>query len=547
MFVRVKNTHGYKYLQIVENKREGTKIRQRVFATLGQMDALLASGKIDDLTRSLAKFSPVLKVIDAQRAGSLLARSTLSIGPELVFQRLWHQLGIDKAIKHQLGESRYRFSVERAIFLTVLHRLLDPGSDRAAERWKEDFHIPGTTDIELHHLYRAMGWLGEMSIQLGHDAHTLRSRKDLIEEELFMANHDLFNELEVVFFDTTSLYFEGQGGESLGQYGHSKDHRPDLKQMVVGAVLDGAGRPICCELWPGNLTDVTSLIPVVQRLKSRFGIASVCVVADRGMISKETIGKLESAELGMVYILGARMHRDKEVREQVLGSSEELQVVTGPKHKHGDPSPLAVREQWVGSKRYIVCYNEDQGRKDAADRKAIVESLEEKLKGGDKSLVGNKGYRRYLKSAGSQHFTIDQEKLAQEEQFDGMWVLRTNSTLSAEEVARKYKQLWMVESIFRSAKSLLETRPIYHQLDDTIRGHVFCSFLALMLRKELEARLEACGEKLEWQDIKRDLRALQEVEVELEGKRMYLRTDLRGVCHKVLQAVGVAVPKTVRF
>jgi hypothetical protein len=547
MFVRVKNTHGYKYLQIVENKREGTKIRQRVFATLGQMDALLASGKIDDLTRSLAKFSPVLKVIDAQRAGSLLARSTLSIGPELVFQRLWHQLGIDKAIKHQLGESRYRFSVERAIFLTVLHRLLDPGSDRAAERWKEDFHIPGTTDIELHHLYRAMGWLGEMSIQLGHDAHTLRSRKDLIEEELFMANHDLFNELEVVFFDTTSLYFEGQGGESLGQYGHSKDHRPDLKQMVVGAVLDGAGRPICCELWPGNLTDVTSLIPVVQRLKSRFGIASVCVVADRGMISKETIGKLESAELGMVYILGARMHRDKEVREQVLGSSEELQVVTGPKHKHGDPSPLAVREQWVGSKRYIVCYNEDQGRKDAADREAIVESLEEKLKGGDKSLVGNKGYRRYLKSAGSQHFTIDQEKLAQEEQFDGMWVLRTNSTLSAEEVARKYKQLWMVESIFRSAKSLLETRPIYHQLDDTIRGHVFCSFLALMLRKELEARLEACGEKLEWQDIKRDLRALQEVEVELEGKRMYLRTDLRGVCHKVLQAVGVAVPKTVRF
>jgi transposase len=547
MFVRVKNTHGYKYLQIVENKREGTKIRQRVFATLGQMDALLASGKIDDLTRSLAKFSPVLKVIDAQRAGSLLARSTLSIGPELVFQRLWHQLGIDKAIKHQLGESRYRFSVERAIFLTVLHRLLDPGSDRAAERWKEDFHIPGTTDIELHHLYRAMGWLGEMSIQLGHDAHTLRSRKDLIEEELFTANHDLFNELEVVFFDTTSLYFEGQGGESLGQYGHSKDHRPDLKQMVVGAVLDGAGRPICCELWPGNLTDVTSLIPVVQRLKSRFGIASVCVVADRGMISKETIGKLESAELGMVYILGARMHRDKEVREQVLGSSEELQVVTGPKHKHGDPSPLAVREQWVGSKRYIVCYNEDQGRKDAADREAIVESLEEKLKGGDKSLVGNKGYRRYLKSAGSQHFTIDQEKLAQEEQFDGMWVLRTNSTLSAEEVARKYKQLWMVESIFRSAKSLLETRPIYHQLDDTIRGHVFCSFLALMLRKELEARLEACGEKLEWQDIKRDLRALQEVEVELEGKRMYLRTDLRGVCHKVLQAVGVAVPKTVRF
>ena len=128
-----------------------------------------------------------------------------------------------------------------------------------------------------------------------------------------------------------------------------------------------------------------------------------------------------------------------------------------------------------------------------------------------------------------------------------MWVLRTNTSYSAEEVALKYKQLWMVESIFRSAKSLLETRPIYHKVDDTIRGHVFCSFLALMLRKELEMRLEAHGEKLEWEDMKRDLRALREVDVEMDGKTVYLRTDLSGICHKVFQAAGVAVPKTIRF
>ena len=178
---------------------------------------------------------------------------------------------------------------------------------------------------------------------------------------------------------------------------------------------------------------------------------------------------------------------------------------------------------------------------------AIVESLKDKLKSGDKGLVGNKGYRRYLKSGGPEHFTIDEEKLGEEQKFDGMWVLRTNTSYSAEEVALKYKQLWMVESIFRSAKSLLETRPIYHKVDDTIRGHVFCSFLALMLRKELEMRLEARGEKLEWEDMKRDLRALREVEVEMDGKTVYLRTNLSGVCHKVFQAAGVAVPKTVRF
>ena len=200
----------------------------------------------------------------------------------------------------------------------------------------------------------------------------------------------------------------------------------------------------------------------------------------------------------------------------------------------------------MGKKRYIVCFNEDQARKDTADRKAIVESLKKKLKNGDKSLVGNKGYRRYLKSAGTEHFTIDEAKLAGEALFDGMWVLRTNTSFPAAEVALKYKQLWMVESIFRSAKSLLETRPIYHKVDDTIRGHVFCSFLALVLRKELETRLEKQGEKLEWADINRDLRALQEVEVELNGKKPCLRTDLRGVCYKVLKAVSVAAPPTIR-
>jgi hypothetical protein len=546
VFVRIKKSHGYNYLQIVESKREGKKVRQRVLTTLGQLDALSASGKIDDLTRSLAKFSSIRAIVDAHREGTIQAHSTVSIGPALVFERLWQQLGIGEAIEGQVAARRLRFSMERAIFLTVLHRLMDPGSDRAAERWKEDFQISGTGGIELHHLYRAMGWLGEQSIQLGHDARTLRCQKDLIEEELFRRNRDLFSELELVFFDTTSLYFEGNGGESLGQYGHSKDHRPDLKQMVVGAVLDGSGRPICCELWPGNLTDVTSLIPVVERLKSRFGITSVCVVADRGMISAETIEKLESDQLGMSYILGARMRKDKTVRDEVLPSSAKFQVVTAAKKKSGDPSPLSVREQWVGKKHYVVCYNEDQARKDAADRTAIVESLKEKLKSGDKSLVGNKGYRRYLKSTKAEHFTIDEAKLAEEKRFDGMWVLRTNTAFAAAEVALKYKQLWMVESIFRSAKSLLETRPIYHKVDDTIRGHVFCSFLALVLRKELETRLEKQGDKLEWADINRDLRALQEVEVEMHGKKLYLRTDLRGVCHKVLQAAGVAVPQTVR-
>ena len=177
----------------------------------------------------------------------------------------------------------------------------------------------------------------------------------------------------------------------------------------------------------------------------------------------------------------------------------------------------------------------------------IMESLKEKLKQGDKTLVGTKGYRKYLKPVQEgAAFSIDEQKMKAEERFDGKWVLRTNTRYSPEQVAFQYKQLWMVEKAFRAVKSVLETRPIYHKCDDTIRGHVFCSFLALMMMKELLSRLEAAGKSFEWEDIKRDLTALRNVEIDMDGDRYHLRTELRGCCFEVLKAAGIAVPPTLR-
>ena len=184
--------------------------------------------------------------------------------------------------------------------------------------------------------------------------------------------------------------------------------------------------------------------------------------------------------------------------------------------------------------------------KDAADRAAIVTALREQLRSGDKSLVGNKGYRRYLSGDDSPHFRVDEAKLAEDARYDGKWVLRTNTELDTAEVALQYKRLWAVEHWFRSCKSLLQTRPIYHKCDETIRGHVFCSFLALVLRQELQARLEERGHELEWADVICDLDRLQVVEVEQDGKRFLLRSEAQGTCGKVFQAVGVALPPTVQ-
>jgi len=265
------------------------------------------------------------------------------------------------------------------------------------------------------------------------------------------------------------------------------------------------------------------------------------------MISKETIQKLEYMSPPVNYILGVRMRKLKEVREEVLKDGGEYLEIFGERQRSKDPSPLKVKEVWVEDRRYIECYNAEQARKDAASRQAILEALEEKLKRGDKVLVGNKGYRRYLKTPerGS-HFTIDEEKAQEEERFDGLWVLRTNTDLPAQEVALKYKQLWMVEHVFRSVKSMLQTRPVYHKYDATIRGHVFCSFLALILVKELQSQLEARGLKLEWKDVLRDIEKLQEVEIDFSSQRFFLRTELRGSCVDILRAVGMRIPSAVR-
>jgi hypothetical protein len=547
MFFRTKKSGSRTYLQLVENHWRDGRPRQRVLATLGRLNDLQERGAVAALLTSGARFADKLLVLSAHHDGRVPVVRTLRLGAVLVFERLWRETGCQAVLQQLLAERRFEFAVERAVFLTVLHRLLQPGSDRAADKWKQDFLLDGIDTLDLHHLYRAMAWLGEelpADQQQGSTKLVPRCTKDVIEEQVFVRRRDLFTDLEVVFFDTTSLYFEGEGGETLGQYGHSKDHRPDEHQLVVGAVLDGEGRPICCELWPGNTADVTTLIPVVDRLWRRFRIRQVCIVADRGMISQDTVHDLE--QQGWPYILGARMRRTNEVREQVLADRGRFRVVHGPRQKATDPAPLKVKDVWVEGRRYVVCVNAEEVANDRAQREAIVASLREHLQRGDKTLVGNKGYRRYLKVEGEGHFAIDEVKLADEARYDGTWVLRTNTNMPAAAVALQFKRLWQVEQWFRSCKSLLETRPIYHQRDETIRGHVFCSFLALVLRHELQARLAAKGHTYEWADVMQDLERLQVVDVEQEGKHFRLRTEAQGTCGRVFQAAGVAFPPTVQ-
>ncbi len=547
MFFRSKKSGKYEYLQIVENYRdENGRTRQRVLLTLGNMRSLQLSGRLDSLLVSGSRFSEKLALIAAHKAGESKPVNCQRIGPDCVFGKLWKELGVDRAITRCLSGRRYHFDVERAIYHTVMHRLFESGSDRSSLVWSENFRLTGTEEIDLQHFYRAMGFLGgQCADQTGRTALSPRCNKDQVEEILFASRRDLFTQLDMVFFDTTSIYFEGEGGDCLGEYGKSKDHRPDRRQMIVGMVLDDDGIPICCEMWPGNVTDVTTISEVVKRFQCCFGIRDVCIVADRGMISKKMIAFLESGESSFSYILGVRLRNVKDVREKVLSRGGRYKIVEPVDSDH---SPLKVKEVKLDGQRYIICLNETQARKDKHDRRVIVQSLREKLQKGDKSLVGNKGYRKYLATQGDRRFVINEDKISAESRFDGKWVLTTDREhMPSERVALQYKRLWMVEQIFRTMKSGLDTRPIYHKTTAAIRGHVFCSFLTILLRRELERRLARHNCRFEWSEILHDLSSVEEVTAELSGKQVIFRSEMKGCAGKVFQAVGVRIPPTARF
>jgi hypothetical protein len=523
MFVRNKRSVGrggaYEYLQIVRSYREGGKVRQQIIGTLGRRDHLVASGELDGLLKSLAKFSEKLRVVEAVRETGLTARTTRQWGPALVFGRLWERQGVPDLVRRLAQDRKFEFDLERTTFAMALQRLCAPGSDLAGSEWVKTVAAPGFEGLALQHFYRTAAFLAGV-------------RQDL-ESRLFHRDLNLFNQtLDVVFIDTTSLYCYRGTETEWRRRGYSRDHRPDLPQWVLCVAVNATGWPIAWEIFPGNTADQKALGQVVALLRQRFHIRRVTVVADRGMISRDTITMLiDHQEAPCDYVLGCRMRRQKEVNEEVLARAGRYQPVA---------ANLEVKEVRMGGRRYVVCRNPQE-----AAREAILEKLRQKVaKQGPKAVVGNKGFARFLKVAKGS-ISIDEDAVKRDARLDGKFVLTTNTDLPTAEVAQTYKSLWRVERTFREQKSTLEVRPIYHQRDDTSMGHIVASFLALRLEVDLQQRLDDREVKVSWPDLMRDLGQVQSVLVELDGQRYQLRTDMVGSAHHAFAAAGARPPSAV--
>jgi hypothetical protein len=311
-----------------------------------------------------------------------------------------------------------------------------------------------------------------------------------LERELFFQDRDLFSgELDLVFVDTTSVYLYRDGMSDLVRHGYSRDRRPDLPQLALCVAVDGQGWPVAWEALPGNTADTAALSLTLARFRERFQIRRAVVVADRGMLGQATLAELrDHASAPFDYILGCPLRRERAVAEEVLAR---------PWRYHAVADNLEVKEVRLGGRRYI----------------------------------------------GS--VTLNEAAIAREARLDGKFVLTTSTALPAAEVAQAYKSLWRVERAFRTLKSTLDVRPIFHQRDDSVIGHVTGCFLALRLEVDLQRRLDAKGLSVSWPELMRDLARLQAVIVDLDGTRYRLRTDCVGHAATAFQAAGVAIPTAV--
>jgi hypothetical protein len=546
MFVRLqvcRNKDGTtrSYLHLLRSRRVNGKTRQELVCTLGRLDILQSDGGLDRLIEGLTRYSEKQWV----QMQALEGGWQKIYGPVLVFRRLWEQLGLDKLLTDLQAGTGIQFSIDEAVFAMVLHRLLDPGSKRATHQWLETVYRPQVETLQLQHLYRALD--------------PLLSGKEKIEEALFTRNSNLFSlNVDLVLFDTTLVHFEGRGPEGLATRARPGNY-PDCVKVLVGLVLSGDGFPIAHQVFPGSTADINAFKAAIKDLKQRFNLRRVIMVADRGCVSDPLLEELEKKTPGepqIDYILGMRLRKNKEVQKEVLRRAGRYQEVS---------DNLELKEVWVGEHRYVVCHNPDEEVRDRLRREEIIEHTRQELETkGPKAFVMPRAIRRYVELAGGE-LKLKEKVIQEDARYDGKWVLRTNTELSAEEVALAYKSLWQIERTFRELKSGLEVNPVYLRTEDHVRGHIVVCFLALVLEAALIRRLrknvmpgplfntgvslapdQGQEAEISYRDTLNDLDQVRAVEIKANRKRWLVRTELAGQAGVAFQAVGLRPPPLVQ-
>lgn len=529
-----------KYLQLAHNERHpetGSPVAKIIynFGREDQVDKEALRRLMQSIARVLSpeEHAAVQMGVDI---GSVSIKTDKALGGVWVLEQLWEKLGIRAALERLLADRQSSTPVERAIFAMVANRALAPMSKLAIEDWVEnDVAITGLPEVQVHQLYRAMDFL------IAHGTE--------VQESVFFSTANLLNlEVDLLYFDTTSTYFEVEPDpddeEELRRLGHSKDHRPDLLQVVIGLAVTREGIPVRCWVWPGNTSDMEVIAEVKNDLTG-WKLGRVITVVDRGFSSAENLRHLQRA--GGHYIAGERMRAGMNSVEQALSRQGRYKAIR---------DNMEIKEIVVGDgearARYVLVRNPVVAERERQLRERALEELREELKrlkpceGEQHSkavceLMASRRYGKYLKLGSDGIPRIDQAKVKQEARLDGKYLVKTSDdTLSAEDVALGYKQLLEVEDAFRSLKSTLELRPIYHRLADRIRAHILICWMALLLVRVAETRV---GDT--WRKIRAQLERIRIVEIETPDGRVVQRTEISPAQRGILTSLDIPEPKRI--
>ena len=544
-----KNRDGsvVRYVQLAHNRRVDGVTQAEVLLNLGREDLLDRDG----LRRLVGSINRYLGEDDS--GGDVPVGDGLSIvasrpmGVAWLLDGLWRQLGVDTALATVLGGRRFTTDVERVLFALVANRAIDPASKLAAAEWaSNDVAITGLESMDEDQAYRAMDLLVAADAQAQ------------VQEAVFFAVADLLNlEVDLLFFDTTSTYFETEDADEFRRHGKSKDSRPDLPQIVIGLAVTREGIPVRCWVWPGNTND-NSILPEVKDGLRGWRLGRVVTVVDRGFSSDKNLDYLRRA--GGHWIAGEKMRDGSPDAQAALSRQGRYQTVR---------DNLRVKEVRLDDntgKRWIVCHNPFEAERDAAQRDAALERIEAELErirqGREREAKKSKSRRRpsdeahrlaecalrdhpslgrWLRQTPSGRLVIDRAKVAAEAKLDGKYLLSTSDPdLSAEDVALGYKNLLEAERGFRDLKSTLELRPVFHRIEPRIRAHVLLCWLALLLIRVAERRTG-----MTWRRIAIELGRVHAVTLTNTAGTVVQTTPLTTIQQSIVDACGVPAPPRI--
>ena len=555
MFPRISETRSkgklYRYVKIVENYWHKGQSKQKIVANLGNLEKF-KNKELENLIKGLCRICERedlnvenLKTKEAPRyADILLAR------------HLWKELGLDKLINGYMSHTEAEMPVELISFLMVANRLVDPKSKLAVSSWyKEKVYLPEleNTNFAPHDFYRSMDYLEVM--------------KEDIEKDLYYELCDLFTlELNLVFYDTTSSYFEGQG-PSLAKHGKSKDHRPDKHQIVIGLLVTDEGIPIAHKVFEGDKADKATIVETIDDLKRRFNLKRVIFVADRGMVSQANLDYIK--EQGFSYIVTLKKRRLNEAKEAIEATFTDLEEKrkkyeeekTEAEEKKQEEELLFSEYRIADGPRYLVCLNPEKRKDDKIYREQRIKkgkrNLEKikrsvetgQLKDREKilkkaTLALDKTNRKYFSYSspkdGLFSYSLVKKVLQEEEKLDGIFIIKSTAyDLSAEELIRQYKNLTGVERAFKEIKDFLRLRPIRHHQDDRVRAHVFICVLSYLLEKILEKKMRQAHLMITAREALDRLDDIRVAKNEIGGK-VFLCPVQSQLRHKeVLRTVGI--------